>query len=67
MEEAREFQQAMLPSEMPITDDYEMVGFQKTATEVGGDFFDFVKKMEDGLQYAVMPLGMVSPQVMLCP
>ena len=39
MEEAREFQQAMLPKEMPSTDDYEMVGFQQTATEVGGDFF----------------------------
>ena len=47
MEEAREFQQAMLPSEMPSTDDYEMVGFQQTATEVGGDFFDFMQK-EDG-------------------
>ena len=59
MEEAREFQQAMLPSEMPITDDYEMVGFQKTATEVGGDFSILCKKMEDGLQYVVMQLGMV--------
>ncbi|MFL3014029.1 MAG: SpoIIE family protein phosphatase [Candidatus Neomarinimicrobiota bacterium] len=47
MEEAREFQQAMLPNEMPSTDDYEMVGFQQTATEVGGDFFDFMQK-EDG-------------------
>ena len=47
MEEAREFQQAMLPKEMPSTDDYEMVGFQQTATEVGGDFFDFMQK-EDG-------------------
>ena len=47
MEEAREFQQAMLPREMPVTDEYEMVGFQKTATEVGGDFFDFVQK-DDG-------------------
>lgn len=47
MEEAREFQQAMLPSKMPITDEYEMVGFQQTATEVGGDFFDFMQK-EDG-------------------
>ena len=52
MEEAREFQQAMLPSEMPITDDYEMVGFQKTATEVGGDFFDFMQK-EDGRWVAI--------------
>ena len=47
MEEAREFQQAMLPKEMPSTEDYEMVGFQQTATEVGGDFFDFMQK-EDG-------------------
>ena len=52
MEEAREFQQAMLPSEMPNTDDYEMVGFQKTATEVGGDFFDFMQK-EDGRWVAI--------------
>ncbi len=52
MEEAREFQQAMLPKEMPITDDYEMVGFQKTATEVGGDFYDFMQK-EDGRWVAI--------------
>ncbi len=52
MEEAREFQQAMLPSEMPITDEYEMVGFQKTATEVGGDFYDFIQK-EDGRWIAI--------------
>jgi serine phosphatase RsbU (regulator of sigma subunit) len=48
MEEAREFQQAMLPKEMPSTDDYEMVGFQQTATEVGGDFFDFMQKDDGG-------------------
>jgi len=48
MEEAREFQQAMLPKEMPSTDDYEMVGFQQTATEVGGDFFDFMQKKDGG-------------------
>ena len=52
MEEAREFQQAMLPSEMPITDEYEMVGFQKTATEVGGDFYDFIQK-KDGRWIAI--------------
>ena len=52
MEAAREFQQAMLPREMPISDDYEMVGFQKTATEVGGDFFDFMQK-EDGRWVAI--------------
>ena len=52
MEEAREFQQAMLPKEMPSTDDYEMVGFQQTATEVGGDFYDFIQK-EDGKWIAI--------------
>ena len=31
---------------MPSTDEYEMIGFQQTATEVGGDFFDFVQKDE---------------------
>ena len=39
-EEAREFQQAMLPKEMPKNDEYDIVGFQQTATEVGGDFFE---------------------------
>ena len=38
----------MLPKEMPSTDDYEMVGFQQTATEVGGDFFDFMQKADGG-------------------
>ena len=52
MEEAREFQQGMLPAEMPKTDDYQMVGFQQTATEVGGDFFDFMQK-EDGKWIAI--------------
>ena len=52
MEEAREFQQAMLPKEMPSTDEYEMIGFQQTATEVGGDFFDFVQK-DDGNWIAI--------------
>ena len=44
MEEAREFQQAMLPKEMPKNEDYEIVGFQQTASEVGGDFFDFMQR-----------------------
>ena len=52
MEEAREFQQGMLPAETPTTDDYEMVGFQQTATEVGGDFYDFMQK-DDGKWIAI--------------
>ena len=52
MEEAREFQQAMLPKEMPKNDSYDIVGFQQTATEVGGDFFDFMQR-EDGSWVAI--------------
>ncbi len=52
MEEAREFQQAMLPKEMPKNDNYDIVGFQQTATEVGGDFFDFMQR-EDGSWVAI--------------
>ena len=44
LDEAREFQQALLPSKMPKTKTHEMIGFQKTATEVGGDYFDFTQK-----------------------
>ena len=29
---------------MPKTKTHEMIGFQKTATEVGGDYFDFTQK-----------------------
>ena len=52
MEEAREFQQAMLPKEMPKNDNYDIVGFQQTATEVGGDFFDFMRR-KDGSWIAI--------------
>ena len=52
MEEAREFQQGLLPTEMPESDEFEMIGFQKTATEVGGDFFDFMQK-NDGSWIAI--------------
>ena len=52
MEEAREFQQAMLPKEMPKNDNYDIVGFQQTATEVGGDFFDFMQR-KDGSWVAI--------------
>ena len=60
MEEAREFQQAMLPKEMPKNDNYDIVGFQQTATEVGGDFFDFMQRKDGSLsQFAVMLRVMV--------
>ena len=59
MEEAREFQQAMLPSEMPVTDDYEM-GFKRLPLR-SEEIFSILckKKMEDGSQYVVMQLDTV--------
>ena len=43
LEEATLFQQSLLPKKMPASDNYDIIGFQKTATEVGGDYFDFIK------------------------
>tara|TARA_B110000444_G_C18847298_1_gene602938 strand:+ start:1715 stop:4738 length:3024 start_codon:yes stop_codon:yes gene_type:complete len=44
LEEAREFQQSLLPDKMPDSKLYDVVGYQKTASEVGGDYFDFIDK-----------------------
>ena len=44
LEEAREFQQSLLPNKMPVSDLYDIIGYQKTATEVGGDYFDFIEE-----------------------
>lgn len=41
LEEARRFQLSMLPKEVPRHDSYEVAVFTQTATEVGGDYYDF--------------------------
>jgi serine phosphatase RsbU (regulator of sigma subunit) len=41
LEEARRLQLSMLPKQLPDLDDYEMATFMTTATEVGGDYYDF--------------------------
>lgn len=41
LEEARRFQLSMLPKEVPVHDRYEVAVFTQTATEVGGDYYDF--------------------------
>jgi serine phosphatase RsbU (regulator of sigma subunit) len=41
MEEARRFQLSMLPKNVPATDRYDVAVFTQTATEVGGDYYDF--------------------------
>lgn len=41
LEEARELQLAMLPKEIPKLKDFEIAVYMKTATEVGGDYYDY--------------------------
>jgi serine phosphatase RsbU (regulator of sigma subunit) len=41
LEEARRFQLSMLPKEVPQLKEYNIAVFTHTATEVGGDYYDF--------------------------
>jgi serine phosphatase RsbU (regulator of sigma subunit) len=41
MEEARRFQLSMLPKSVPSNERYEVAVYTQTATEVGGDYYDF--------------------------
>jgi serine phosphatase RsbU (regulator of sigma subunit) len=41
LEDARTFQLSMLPKELPQHRDYDVAVFTQTATEVGGDYWDF--------------------------
>lgn len=41
LEEARRFQLSMLPKEVPVHPAYDVAVFTRTATEVGGDYYDF--------------------------
>jgi len=41
LEEARELQLSMLPKEVPVLADLDIAVYMRTATEVGGDYYDF--------------------------
>ena len=41
LEEARSLQLSMLPQKMPSVKNYEVAVFMETATEVGGDYYDY--------------------------
>jgi ligand-binding sensor domain-containing protein/serine phosphatase RsbU (regulator of sigma subunit) len=41
LEDARNLQLSMLPKDVPRLPDYDIAVFMKTATEVGGDYYDF--------------------------
>ena len=42
LEEARQLQLSMLPKELPKLPNLQIAAFMKTATEVGGDYYDFI-------------------------
>ncbi|MFO7526092.1 MAG: two-component regulator propeller domain-containing protein [Ignavibacteriaceae bacterium] len=41
LEEARQLQLSMLPKVIPVLSNLEIAAFMRTATEVGGDYYDF--------------------------
>lgn len=41
LEEARALQLSMLPKKMPETDHFDLAVYMQTATEVGGDYYDY--------------------------
>ncbi len=46
LEEARQLQLSMLPKALPNLPNLEIAAFMRTATEVGGDYYDFI--VQDG-------------------
>ncbi len=53
LEEARLLQLSMLPRKLPSLPNLDIAAFMKTATEVGGDYYDFHLNNEGGLTIAV--------------
>ncbi len=52
LEEARQLQISMLPKELPDLPDLEIAAFMRTATEVGGDYYDFIVQKNGVLNVA---------------
>ena len=52
LEEARELQLSMLPKELPQLPNLEIGAFMRTATEVGGDYYDFIVQENGTLNVA---------------
>ncbi|NIW78002.1 MAG: SpoIIE family protein phosphatase, partial [Calditrichae bacterium] len=53
LEEARTLQLSMLPKEVPKVPNLEIAAYMKTATEVGGDYYDFCSGDEGTLTVAI--------------
>jgi ligand-binding sensor domain-containing protein/serine phosphatase RsbU (regulator of sigma subunit) len=52
LEDARRLQLSMLPKEVPQVPGYDIAVFMKTATEVGGDYYDFITGQDGALNVA---------------
>ena len=53
LEEARQLQLSMLPKQVPQLPGFEIATYMKTATEVGGDYYDFAVSKEGVLTLAI--------------
>lgn len=53
LERARELQISLLPSSLPDQDEYEISVAMFTATEVGGDYYDYIVKNESSMIWAL--------------
>ncbi len=53
LEDARQLQLAMLPKELPQLPNLDIAVYMKTATEVGGDYYDFNVDKDGTLTFAV--------------
>ncbi|MFN0122024.1 MAG: SpoIIE family protein phosphatase [Blastocatellia bacterium] len=53
LEEARQLQLSMLPRAVPQTPRLEIAAYMKTATEVGGDYYDFLPDETGALTIAI--------------
>ena len=53
LDEARKLQLSMLPAEVPKSGNYEFAVYMETASEVGGDYYDFSNNKDGSLNVAV--------------
>jgi hypothetical protein len=49
LEEARKLQNSLLPKSIPARKDYDISAYLKSATEVGGDYYDFIENDKNEL------------------
>jgi serine phosphatase RsbU (regulator of sigma subunit)/ligand-binding sensor domain-containing protein len=53
LEQARKLQLSMLPKEIPSLPNLDIAVYMKTATEVGGDYYDFYKSEDNTLNIVI--------------